>query len=398
MVRRLLTENLVRAGVASSWVVAGRLIGLAWTVSLLIRLGVSEYGVYAMAFALAAIVAAPIDNLFHVRSLRIDDGLYVRERSARALVGGIILIAGLALYLPVFVVGFALIVAGGEILFSSLKSDALRSGHPQRSVRLDVARQAASIVLGASYLYWSTDPQLIVAAGLYLLPYVGVGVIAGLRAIRARPALLGSRRELTLLLLDALGLALYLQGDILVLGLVAGSEVAGIYSIASVIALAASSVAQVFVQTYNERMRLAGGDPAAGPRRTLWFTVTVVLGIGVAVIAGLVWLFQPSEPIVPVLLVMSVFAVLRSVSIILTSFLYVQHRDGHRVLAGGVAAVVKLTLIVAVGPILGALGAAFAAVLVELMVAIWFYRVVYAWRPGNPQGGSQLTPPSEVVP
>jgi O-antigen/teichoic acid export membrane protein len=398
VVRRLLTENLVRAGVASSWVVAGRLIGLAWTVSLLLRLGVSEYGIYAMAFALAAIVAAPIDNLFHVRSLRIGDELYVRERSARALVGGVILVAGLALYFPVFLVGFALIVAGGEILFNSLKSDALRAGQPQRSVRLDVARQGASIVLGASYLYSTADPQLNVAAALYLLPYVVVGAIAGLRAIRARPALHGSRRELTLLLLDALGLALYLQGDILVLGLVAGSDVAGIYSIASVIALAASSVAQVFVQTYNERMRLAGGDPAAGPRRSLWAAVTVVLGIGVAVIGWIVWLVQPDEAIVPVLLVMSVFAALRSVSIILTSFLYVQHRDGHRVLAGGVAAVVKLALIVLVSPVLGALGAALAAVVVELMVAIWFYRVVYSWRPGLPTAATPAPPPSEVLP
>ena len=95
---------------------------------------------------------------------------------------------------------------------------------------------------------------------------------------------------------------------------------------------------------------------------------------------------------------MSVFAVLRSISIILTSFLYVQHRDGHRVLAGGVAAVVKLTLIVLIGPVLGAFGAALAAVVVELMVAIWFYRVVYAWRPGISQSGTPLPPPSEVVP
>jgi branched-chain amino acid transport system permease protein len=47
-------------------------------------------------------------------------------------------------------------------------------------------------------------------------------------------------------------------------------------------------------------------------------------------------------------------------SIILTTFLYIQHRDGHRVLAQGIAAVVKLALIVLIGPVLGALGAAFA--------------------------------------
>ena len=398
MVKFVLGENLLRAGVASTWVVVGRLIGLAWTLSLLFRLGVSEYGIYAMSFALAAIVAAPIDNLFHVRSLRIDDALYIRERSARAMVGGILLVAGLIIYFPVFVVGFALIVAGGEILFNSLKSDALRAGHPQRSVRLDVARQGASIALGATYLFVSPAPDLAVAAGLYLLPYVVVGVIAGLRAIRARPALLGSRRELTLLLLDALALALYLQGDILVLGLVASSSVAGVYSIASVIALAAASVAQVFAQTYNERMRLAGGDPAAGPRRSLWLGVSIVLGIGVAVIGGLVWLIEPTAPFIPVLLVMSAFAVFRSISIILTTFLYIQHRDGHRVLAGGVAAVVKLALIVLIGPVLGAFGAALAAVVVELMVAIWFFRVVYSWRPGLPVGGSRLPPPSGVVP
>lgn len=391
--KRLLPENLARAGVASSWVVAGRVLGLGWTLALLLRLGVSDYGVYAMAFALAAIVGAPIDNLFHVRSLRVDDAAWRSERNARALTGAAILVLGIALYAPLFVVGFALVVAGGEIVFNSLKSDSLRSGHPQRAVRLDVLRQTSSIALGAGYLFVSADPQLPIAAALYLVPYLAVAVIVAVRLPRARPALHGSRRELTLLVLDALALALYLQGDILLLGLVTSSEVAGVYSIASVVALAAASIAQIFAQTYNERLRVGDGDPASGPRRVLWFGVSVTLGAGVALLAVLIAVVRPGEGVIVVLLVMSVFAMLRSISIILTSFLYVQHRDGHRVLAGGIAAVVKLALIVLIAPTLGALGAALAAVLVELMVAVWFMRVVYSWR-----AELSSTGPREVVP
>ena len=138
--------------------------------------------------------------------------------------------------------------------------------------------------------------------------------------------------------------------------------------------------------------------PQQAPAARCGWVVSIVLGVGVAAIAGLVWLFEPTAPFIPVLLVMSAFAVFRSVSIILTTFLYIQHRDGHRVLAGGVAAVVKLALIVLIGPVLGAFGAALAAVVVELMVAIWFFRVVYSWRPGLPVGGARLPPPSGVVP
>lgn len=375
--------NLGRAGIASGWVIAGRLVGLGWTLTLLTRVGVSDYGSYAMGFALAAIVAAPLDNVFYVRSLRVEQALYARERSARALCGGVVFVLGAALFVPTFLVGFALLVAGGEILFNALKSEHLRAGHPQRAVRLDLARQGASIAIGAGYLFLTPQPQLAVAAALYLTPYLVVAV-AAIRCLGGTaPRLHSSPRETMLLVADALGLGLYLQGDILILGLVASSALAGVYSIASLIALAAVSVAQLFAQTYAERLRVAHGAPSAGPAPALWVGVCVVLGAGVAAIAGSVAVVRPGEAVIPVLLVMSVFAALRSGSTILTSFLYVQQRDGHRVLIGGLAAIAKLALILVVaGPLgpLGAVGTAAVAVAVELVIVTRFARLVYSWR------------------
>ena len=49
------TGHLIRAATAAGWSYGGRLVGLAWTALLISRLGIGDYGHYALAVAIAAV-------------------------------------------------------------------------------------------------------------------------------------------------------------------------------------------------------------------------------------------------------------------------------------------------------------------------------------------------------
>jgi O-antigen/teichoic acid export membrane protein len=368
-------RNVIGGAAAAGWVIGGRLIGLGWTALLVARLDVADYGVYAIAFAVAAIVAVPVDNLFHVRAVRVDDDAFRHERAGRALTGIVIALVGAALFAPSLIAGFALVVAGGEIAFNALKSGSLRAGRPQRTTAWDLARQVASIALGGIALLASAHPQLGTATALYAAPYAAVLVLAAVRCLRVRPRIGGTWRERGLLALEALGLGAYLQGDVVVVGLVAGSATAGLYSLGSLVALAAASLSQVFAQTYTDDLRRHGGAPDAGPSRASMAGVALVLGAGVAALAGIAAVVPAGRELAAVLAVMALFAALRSGSTMLTSLLYAQHRDGHRVAASCAAAVVKVGALCLLAPAGGAVVAAVVVTLVEVGVLAWFAAV-----------------------
>ncbi|GAA4777248.1 lipopolysaccharide biosynthesis protein [Microbacterium gilvum] len=379
----LRNPHLLRAGLASGWVVFGRVIGLLWTLLLIAQLGIGDYGVYAMAYAVSAIIAAPVDNIFLVRALRVDDGRFRAERITRALVGGGLFAAGAAVFALSPSAGFALFIAGGEISFNALKSRSLREGHPHVVMRRDAARQAASILVAGGYLVLVPGASLALAMLLYATPYLVVCALALWTARGARPAVPGRAREMGLLWLDAGALAVYLQGDILLLGLLTTEEIAGVFSLASVLALAATTVAQMFVQTYHERLREAGGDPKAGPSARVIAIVALGLGGGTSLL-GLVLVVVPNPwaGLGVVLIIMGLFVALHALALILTTILYVQHRDGHRVAAGWTAAAVKLGLVALLAEA-GAIGAAVACVVAEIVLVVWYLRVVRAWTPAR---------------
>ncbi|MDY6811278.1 MAG: hypothetical protein SW127_20060 [Actinomycetota bacterium] len=68
----LAESRAFRAALASFWNYSSRVVGLGWTALLIGKLGIAEYGQYAIAVAAAAIINAAIDNAFYVRSLRVD--------------------------------------------------------------------------------------------------------------------------------------------------------------------------------------------------------------------------------------------------------------------------------------------------------------------------------------
>ncbi|MBO1267708.1 polysaccharide biosynthesis C-terminal domain-containing protein [Arthrobacter cavernae] len=376
MIRRLLKENLIsqnllKAGMAASWIVAGRVMGLAWTTAMIVSLGISDYGRYAMALSFAAIIAAPLDNPFLVRSLRSSDALFRAERTGRALLGIGLFLAGLLAYGQFFVAGFALMVAGGEIAFNAFKSEALRNGHPNIIMRWDVVRQAASVAGAAAVVYLVPGRNLELVCLAYLAPYLVVVALAGFSARQSRPGFPGRFKEWALLWSDALIVALHIQGDILLLGLLTDSTVAGYYSVASVVVMAVASFGQMYAHTFHEPLRMAGGHPAAGPRARSIVILSGLFGLMV-LLAGLALLATGIAPdVATALIILSAFTVLRCVTLVMTTVLYVQNRDGHRVVGGGLAAFVKLGLIAALAP-LGAAGASLAAVAGEAVLAAWF--------------------------
>ncbi|SNT01483.1 lipopolysaccharide biosynthesis protein [Rhodococcoides kyotonense] len=371
-----MNANLIKAGIAALWTYGGRGIGLLWTVALIAQLGIADYGHYAMAFALAAIVAAPLDHPFGVRSIRVDEADYLGERTTRALIGVGLIVVGLCLIQVNYVAWFALVVAGGEMAFNAYKSKALRDGHPDVTQRMDTVRQASSIALATAYLFAVAEPTLLIASLLYVAPYFVIAIAALAESRVARPRIPGSWREISMLFSENLANAVYIQGDVLLLGYLTDSTIAGYYSVASVTAWAVAFIGQSFGHTFHEKLRLADGRVTAGPA----LKHTVVLGCAAGsllLIAGLVLFFTPApSEVAGALVVMSFFVVMRVMNYVFTTVLYLQHRDRTRVLAAAVLAPLKMVLILCLFPF-GAVGAAIASVVTDAVLLVWFTRALY---------------------
>lgn len=376
-----INSHVLRAGMAAGWNYSGRLVGLGWTALLIARIGFSGYGEYAMAVAVAAMINAGADNAFFVRSLRVTEAELVRERCARTLFGGALAAVGVAVYAESYVVGFALLVAAGELLFNTFKSSYMRSGRPDVTMRFDTIRQVSSIAAASIYLFLVHSPSLYVASILYLLPYLVV-VGACLPFVPGhRPALPGSFKEIALLSTEALASAVYSQAPLLVVGAVAGTQAAGYYSVAQVSALAIAMVGQHYANTYVEKLRESSGHHSSAPglrniavMASMTGAVMIVIGIGI-----LVW--GKADTAGYVCLILSVFVFARSCDYVFTVILFLQHRDWLRVRATVALAVVQLAILFPLVHVLGAYGAALASVGCELALLVTYYIVIYRSSP-----------------
>ncbi len=374
---KLAQNHLVRAAIATSWNYGGRALGLGWTALIISRLGIGDYGRYAIAIAAAAIINAAVDNAFLVRSLRIDDDRFQQERCARALFGITTAAVGAVVFTESAMAGFAVLVCAGEQLFNTYKSQYMRSGRPDIAMRFDAIRQFSSIAVAGGYLILSSDPHLSAAAAFYVSPYAVI-VCACLTYIPGRrPARPGDARETSILSIEALAAAIYGQGDLLILGMFVGETVTGYYSVALVTAIALSTAGQHYATTFVQGLRASRGALHAAPRRTDVFRAGALTGCVMAAIGVGVLAWGGPREVGTLIAVMSLWVAARTVQYSFIVVLFTQHRDVLRVRATGAAAVGKVAALFPMVIWWGAYGAAVTAVICDLALTSYYHWQIY---------------------
>ncbi|MDR3663366.1 MAG: hypothetical protein P4L86_23770 [Mycobacterium sp.] len=377
-------RNLAKTLISLVWIYGGRGVGLLWTLVLVHRLGVAEYGLYAMATVLNGIVGNTVDNPFAVRAIRESEEHFHRERTMRYLVAVVLVGTGLAAFQFNYVVGFGLMVAGGEIGLNVVKSQFARDGHPDKVYRFDTARQFSSAGIAAVYLYTAAHPTLTVATLVYCTPYVVI-MLAGARlAIGHRPALPGPPKLIAALSGEMLGTTLYLGGDVLLLGTLVDTKAAGYYQLAWVVAAAVAAAGQSFGMTYHEPLRKSGGDPAAGPPLRNTLRMAALGGSVLLIIGGCLFAAGAPTQLATTMVIMGGFAALRIVIFVFQVILYTQRRDVFRLTIAVGLVPVKLGMVAALTPF-GAIGAAIAATVADAMMLAGFTWAVYRPRPVEPE-------------
>lgn len=365
------SRSYVQLGLTAVWMYGGRGVGLLWTLALISRLGVADYGMYGLGFALASILGPPLDNPFMVRAARESEEHFLGERTTRYLMGVAFMAAGVALLQVNYIAWFGLFVAGGEIIFRVFQSQFFRDGKPLHVSRIDTIQRMSGVGLACAYLFLHGHPTLQVASMLYCLPYAVTALLAGVVALPHRPRLPGPPRLVFVLIGETLGIAAYLQGDVLLLGWLTNSTIVGYYTVCISISVALAVIGQSYGMSFHQTLREHDGDLAAGPRlrNTLLLgaaTGSVVLVIGV----GLLISSAPTELAIAMLL-MSLFCAMRTVSSSFQVVLYTQRRDLLRLSANLGLVPVKLGL-VAVLAVFGAVGAASATVTTDaILLAIY---------------------------
>jgi O-antigen/teichoic acid export membrane protein len=369
-------RNIVRTLIAVGWMYGGRGVGMLWTLALVGRLSVGDYGRYGMGFALSAVVGPPLDNPFNVRAMRESEQHFLAERTSRFLVGITLMALGAALVEVNYIVWFGLVIAGGEMVFKSYQSQAARDGNPQVTWRMDSIRQVMSVVLAGAYLFGTAHPTLEIASLLYCSPYLVVLVLATRRVWGHGPGIPGPPRLILALVGEMLGMCIYLQGDVLLLGLLTNSTTVGYYALTVTVTVALAAIGQSFAMTYNEPLRRSGGDLSTGP--SLRHIVLLGLGTGgLVVIAGLVLLVTPAPTELAVaMLIMAAFCAMRTMSSVLAVILYAQRRDVIRLSANLGLVPVKLGAVAALAQF-GAVGAAIATVGADAILLAIYLVAIY---------------------
>lgn len=372
----LSARNVAKTSLAVLWIYGGRGVGLLWTLALISKLSIGDYGQYGMAFALMAVIGPPLDNPYTVRAMRESEERFVAERTSRFLLGITLIAAGTAMFSVNYIAWFGLTVAGGEIVFKAYQSRFARDGHADRVWRLDTLRQVVSVGLGCGYLFLADQPSLLGASLLYVLPYALV-VVATAVAVRGhRPSLPGPPRLMGALAGEMLGTAMYLQGDVLLLGLITNSTTVGYYTICWTVAAAVTAVGQSFGMTFHVPLRDSGGTLSSGP--PLRHTLTVgagAFGIVLLIAGGLLISPAPTE-LGTAMLIMSVFCGARTVISIFQVILFAQRRDLLRLLSAVGLVPVKLAAVAVLSP-LGAVGASIASSTTDLILLAIYSYVLY---------------------
>lgn len=362
------TTRVSRTAFASLSNYVGKGVGLLWTAILVAQLSIADYGAYAMAFAASGLIVGFLDNPYFVRSLRVSVRDFLSDRRARTTTAGTLVLLGSALWMFAPTVGFAVVIAGGEVATNTLKSSSLRAARPNLVSLIDLFRQLLGIGLGVAAVALIPAAGFSIVVAAYCLPYLAVLLFCAVRYGFGRPwPRHGSVKEWARLSFGALAGAGYAQGDVLLLGLVANSSAAGVYSIASMVAWSAASVLQNYAYTHVEELRQ--GIAAAGMKPE--FAVAVALGAIVGITGYVLILIGLMPPLGYVLAILSAFTALRAINHVLTVRLSVWGYDTLRLFATLSTLTVDLLLLFVMRE-WGSVGAAIAASGAELLLFVIF--------------------------
>jgi len=345
------SRNLVKTLVSLFWMYGGRGIGLLWTMALIAKLSVGEYGLYAMGFALMSIFGPALNNPFAVRSVRESEDRFLAERVTRYLLGVVLLVVGQA-FLPfvgtnhtMYIPWMALTVAGGELVMKAYLADATRAGHPDRTWRMDTVRQASGVALACIYLFTSEHPTLLVASMLYCAPYLVMIVITGFVVWGHRPRFPGPPKIAAALAGEIAAMALYLQGDVLLLGWITNKDIVGYYALAMTVTTALATIGQSYSGTFVQALREKNGDLSAGPPLRTTLIIAAVMS-GLVFLTGVVLLLSPAPTQVALaMLIMSGYTAFRTVIMVFQTILYAQRRDIMRLVSNVALVPLKFALV-----------------------------------------------------
>lgn len=370
-----------RTLLSAVWMFGGRGLGLLWALLLTHHLGIAGYGQFAVGIAAAALISIPVDAYYLVRSPRVDDEQFRVDRASRYWLGVVLFGAGLGLFAVWLPAGLALSKAGGDIFFNAQKSTAIRAGKPDTAFALDSGRQGLSLVAGVLVVLLVEDASLQLLSIVYVLGFVPFALIALRDVVGVRVELPERSRATAALVVEALGGAAYTQGDIVLLGAIAGESAAGYYSYATLALWSIAAVGQNYSFTFHEQLREHQGDVAAGPPFRITSALAVAGGLGMVGTGLVLWLLGTESDLWVCFLVLAVAATTRFYGAVFTTVLALQSRDELRARMSLVAVAVKAAGILALAWELGSTGAAIAFVVADLVAFAWAYAALYRERP-----------------
>jgi O-antigen/teichoic acid export membrane protein len=359
-------------GGASVLALVGRGVGLVWTVALVARLGLGDYGLYAMAFSASSLLAGVVDSPFLMRSARVDERSFTRDCTMRTWGGMLVAGGGLVCLASTwYVPGFAALLAGGETVLGVVKAEPHRQGRPGAEQALDLARQVTSIACGMIALLVLGRHHLLAISLAYAAPY-GVAMVDAMRRSIARPHALPLRELLALSATSVAG-AGYAQLDVVILGGLLGSTAAGAYALAT---LAAWALALPGLQYATSRIPELRRSPIVHPAVV---SVVMISGLGlgsVCLAAPLVAsIVLPSQlTTAECLALLSPFVATRTVNWYLSTVAVLQKRDAARLGTTVLSLAVDVALLIALVPMLGVMAAPLAAVGADLILLAGFAR------------------------
>jgi O-antigen/teichoic acid export membrane protein len=357
-----------------------------WALLLTQQFGISDYGVFAIAFALGAIIGTPIDSYFTVRAPRVTDAVFDGERTTRVLIGLGLVFLGWALWPFTFLGGFAVGKAGIDVCFQASRSPLIRAGHPDRAQQADAVRQVVGITLGIAYVLFFPGAIMEVAALIYLAGCASP-ILSSVRNLVVHAPV---RPEITprtaSIVAESIGGVGYGQAGVILLGLLHSTAAAGYYSFGLTLVLSLSVLGQNFAYTFHEGLRRSRGDVENGPQLRTALMLSTATAVAMGGIALVLWLIGFDRDLWLTFAWLAPVSFCRTLSSVATVVLMMQHRDVFRLKVTAVSLVVKVGLIMVFSS-LGGPGAAMAFLVADAIMSGAYARSVYGRR-STPQAVS----------